>query len=301
MNGKRFFVVLNPRGGTRRGPAILDQVRPVFAAAGAELDVRLTQHPGHAQEIAKSFDPEGYDGLCVVGGDGTVHEVANGLIQGAHAVGIPLGFIPAGSGNTMHQHLRCTEPVQAARQILAGTTCPLDAAKVTMGEQVVYCVNIVGWGGVADINIVAEKLRILGPTRYALAALWHIVRAKRRPARLILDGEIVDDEFLFVIGCNTRFTGKGMQLAPHARIGDGKIDVVVLRNASRREMVKLFSRVFDGSHLSLGRVEYHQVRSFAVESQDDRPLDLDGEVSGTSPVRVEMMPAALRVFAPDGA
>ena len=88
-----------------------------------------------------------------------------------------------------------------------------------------------------------------------------------------------------------------MKVAPHAEIGDGKIDVVAVRHASRRQMLKLFSKVFDGSHLSLGYVEYHQVRSFAIESDGHEPLDLDGEMKGQAPLTAEVLPAALRVFA----
>jgi diacylglycerol kinase (ATP) len=165
-----------------------------------------------------------------------------------------------------------------------------------MGNEVVCCVDIVGWGAVADINGTAERLRKIGPSRYAVAALWHMVRPNRRRARLILDSELHDDEFLFVIGCNTRFTGRKMQLAPHADIGDGKIDVVVLRRASRLQMLRLFRRVFSGSHLSLGYVEYHQVRSFAIESEGNETLDLDGEIKGRAPVKVQMLPAALQVY-----
>ena len=297
MTAKRFMVVVNPRGGKRRGLSILEQIEPLFAAEHAELDVHVTQSPGHAREIARTARLEGLTGICIVGGDGTVHEVVDGLMHRGESHFVPLGLIPAGSGNTMHQHLQCLDPAEAARRILAGTTCPLDVARATMGEQTVYCVDIIGWGAVADINCTAEKLRKIGPMRYAVAALWHIVRPIRRPARLVLDGEVVDDEFLFIIGCNTKFTGREMQLAPHADIGDGKIDVVVLRRASRLQMLRLFWKVFSGSHLSLSYVEYHQVRSFAIESAGHEVLDLDGEIKGTAPVQVQMLPAALQVFA----
>lgn len=297
MTAKRFVVVVNPRGGRRRGLTVLEQVKPIFAAAHAELEVRVTEYSGHGREMAQTSNLEGYSGLCVVGGDGTVHEVVDGLMRRGEGHSVPLGLIPAGSANTLHQQLQCTDPLEAARRVLAGVTCPLDVAQVTMGQQVVYCCDIIGWGGIADINCTAERLRILGPSRYAAAALWHVVRAKRRRARLILDGRACDDEFLFVIGCNTKFAGKGMQLAPRAEIGDGKIDVVVLRRASRWEMLRLFRRVFDGSHLALGYVEYHQVRSFAIESAGRETLDLDGEIKGTAPVNVRMLPAALQVFA----
>ena len=297
MTAQRFLLVVNPRGGTRRGRAVLEQIRPVFAAAGAELDVRLTERPGHAEEIARTTELDRFDGLCVIGGDGTVHEVANGLLQRAQPCSIPLGIIPAGTGNTLHQHLHGHDgPQEAARQILAGRTGPLDAVRVALAGQVVFCIDIIGWGGVADINGTAEKLRWLGPPRYAAAALWHILRAQRRRARLVLDGQIQDDDFLFVIACNTKFTGSNMQLAPRAEVDDGLLDVVVVRRASRLQMVKLFARVFDGSHLALPCVEYYQVRSFGLESAGHEPLDLDGEMKGTTPISAEVLPAALRVF-----
>jgi YegS/Rv2252/BmrU family lipid kinase len=272
-------------------------VQPVFAESGVQLDVRVTEYSGHARHIAETQDLEDYDALCVIGGDGTIHEVADGLMRRGEQEFVPLGIIPAGSGNTMHQHLGCTDPVEAARRIIAGRTCRLDVARVTLEEQVLYCVDIIGWGGASDINCMAEKLRFMGPARYAAAALWHIARARRRPAKIILDGREVEDEFLFVIGCNTKFTGRGMKLAPRAEIDDGKIDVVVVRRASRRQMLELFRRVFDGSHMSLSCVEYHQVRSFAIESAGREVLDLDGEIKGTAPVRVQMLPGALRLFA----
>ena len=88
-----------------------------------------------------------------------------------------------------------------------------------------------------------------------------------------------------------------MMLAPHAELGDGKMDVVIVRSASRREMLKLFTRVFDGSHLALKFVEYHQVRTFAIESPTKDPLDLDGEMKGHTPMSAEVLPAALSILA----
>jgi YegS/Rv2252/BmrU family lipid kinase len=297
MSAKRFAIIVNPRGGVRRGMAVFEQVRAVFTCAGAELDARRTEYSGHAGQIARSTDLSAYDGLCVIGGDGTVHEVVGGLMQKGQSGLIPLGFIPAGTGNTLHREVGCSDPLEAAQRILAGRTRPLDAARVTMGDEVVYCVNIVGWGAIPDINGIAERLRILGPPRYAVAALWYMFRPKPRRATLVLDGEVYDDEFLFVIACNTKSTGSGMILAPGADIGDGKIDVVVLRNTSRAQMLKVFRKVFDGSHIALGCVDYRQVSSFSLAYDGDEPLDLDGEIKGRAPFSVELVPAAFQVFA----
>jgi YegS/Rv2252/BmrU family lipid kinase len=296
MPGKRFAVVVNPRGGTQRGLAVLEQVRPVFASAGAELDVHVTEYAGHTTEIGKNLDLDCRDGLCLIGGDGTIHESVAGLMQRAEPVAIPLGFIPAGTGNTLHRDVECREPLAAAQRIVAGRTRPLDVARVSTREGLVYCVNIIGWGAIADINRTAERLRILGPSRYAFAALLHILRRKRRHARLVLDGQAFEDDFHFIIACNTKTTGSGMILAPRAEIGDGKIDVVALRSTSRWQLLKVFRKVFDGSHLSLPRVSCHQVRSFMIDCERPEPLDLDGEIKGSAPLSVEIMPAALRVF-----
>ena len=296
MVAQRLVVVVNPRGGTQRGLAVLELVKPTFAAARIELDVRVTQRPGHAREIARTLDLSGVDGLCAIGGDGTIHEVADGLMQRGEPISVPLGIIPAGTGNTLAQHLRCKDPLEAARRIVAGETQPLDVVRVTLSDEVIFCVDVVGWGAVSDINATSERLRFLGPSRYGTAALWQILRAKRRRATLILDGQVIDDEFLFVMACNPKFTGSGMKLAPHAEIGDGKLDVVVVRRATRWQMLKLFTKVFDGSHVALEFVEYHQVRSFAIDSQSHDPLDLDGEMKGHTPMSAEVLPSALRIF-----
>lgn len=277
--------------------AILDEVRSVFAAAGAELDVRHTDGPGHATCLARTLDLSPCDGLCVIGGDGTIHEVVNGLLQRNEPAATPLGLIPGGTGNSVVLHLGYDAPQEAVRRILAGQTQAVDIARVTMGDRTVDCLNIIGWGAVVDILRTAERMRRLGRPRYTLAALWHILFPRRRRARLVLDDQPSDDEFLFVVGCNTQFTGRGMRLAPRADLSDGKIDVIVVRRASFGQMLRLFRRVFDGSHVTLDCVEYHQVRSFRIDSQSEEVLNLDGELKGCSPAAVQVLPGAIRVFA----
>jgi YegS/Rv2252/BmrU family lipid kinase len=296
-DAKRFVVIVNPASGHRHGLQVLDQVRPIFEASGAQLDVKICERPRHAFHLAKELDAEQYQACCVIGGDGTIHEVVNGLMNRGTGTVLPLGLIPAGTGNTLHFHQHAAaDPAEAAHRILTGRTGPLDVARVTMGETIVYCVNIVGWAAVADINVWAEQLRWCGPARYALAALRYIAKPRSRFAKLVLDDKILEDKFQMVIGCNTRYTGKGMLLAPRAEINDDVIDVVVVRHASRWEMLRLFQRVFDGSHVEMKCVECHQVRRFAMELDDQRPLNLDGEATGSAPFAVEMLPGSMRII-----
>lgn len=290
-------VIVNPRGGLRRGGDVLEKVRPVLMAADIDLTVLVTTHSGHAFRIAQDLDLQDCHGICLIGGDGTIHEVADGLLQRRDSISVPLGIIPAGTGNTVAQHLKCDEPMEAARRIAQGQTLPLDVIQVKLQDRTVHCIDMVGWGAISDININAERWRILGRQRYAVAALWQIVRARRRQATLLLDGVSHPDDFLFIIACNPKYTGAGMQLAPRAELHDGLMDVVVVRDASRWQMLNLFSKVFDGSHIHLKCVEYHQVRSFEIRTEGHDLMNLDGEMKGFSPIAAEVLPSALSVFA----
>jgi diacylglycerol kinase (ATP) len=294
---QRLAIIMNPRGGSGRATGILEQVRPVFAAAGTELEVHTTTGRGHASEIAATLDLRSCTGVCSIGGDGTNHEVVCGLMRRANPAEVPLGIIPGGTGNSLAQHLNCLDPVSAAKKIVLGNIVPLDVARVSSEDGVEHSINIVGWGAAVDINRTAERLRWLGSVRYSLASLWEILRARCRPLQLTLDGEMTEDKFHMVLACNTRFTGKGMQLAPRARLDDHRLDVIIVRRATRVQMLQLFSRVFDGSHVDLPFVEYRQVTTLELSSPGCEPLNIDGELKRNLPIRVEMVPAALRIFA----
>jgi YegS/Rv2252/BmrU family lipid kinase len=295
--GQRLAIIVNPKGGSGQGVAILEQVRPVFASGGFELTVHATNYRGHASEMAQQLDLAGFAGLCCIGGDGTNHEVVCGLMRRTHPADVPLGIIPGGTGNSLAQHLGILDPVMAVKKIIAGDVAGLDVAQVTSESGIDYSINIVGWGAAVDINRTAERLRWLGSARYSLAALWEILRARRRPLRLTLDGEVSEGNFQMVLACNTRFTGKGMQLAPRAKLDDRLLDVIIVRRATRRQMLQLFSRVYGGTHVELPFVEYHQVAKLELSSPGKEPLNIDGELKGHLPIRVEMLPAPLRIFA----
>ena len=294
MKPRRCLAIVNPEGGARQGRAVLDEVQQAFTEAGVELDAHLSQHAGHAAELARELSFEDYDALCVVGGDGTVHDVVNGLMLREDPPNLPLGLIPAGTGNTLHQQLGMRDVPSAVNAILEGNLQWLDVVEVRTAERVTHCVNIVGWGGIADINAKAERLRYCGHHRYTLAALWQILWPVARHARLTLDDEEMEGTFQFVIGCVTRSTGTGMLLAPRAEIDDGKVDVVILRAVSRRQLLQVFRRVFDGSHLELPFVEYRQVSSFSMDAAPSQ-LNLDGEIKGSSPFEAKVIPRAIRV------
>lgn len=293
---KRVLLIINPNSGQRRGPELAEQVQQLFKAENIDLDLRVTERPGHARLIARQIEAVKYDCLAVVGGDGTIHEVVSGLLDRPDSVTIPIGLIPGGTGNDVAQHLEITSPIDAVRKIVRGQIWSFDVGRIEADGQIDYSVTLVGWAGAADINCRAERLRRLGRQRYLLAALWQILFPRRRRAVLLLDDQRVEDEFQLVIACNTIFAGAGMQLAPRASVDDGRMDVVIVRRASRWQMFRFFSRVFSGSHVELPCVEYYQVRSFSILADNSEPLDIDGEIRGTLPVSIRMIPRAVQFY-----
>ena len=163
-----------------RATAIWQQVQPQFA--GSSVTLLPTTHAGHARELAHTLDATRFDALCIVGGDGTIHEVVNGLLTRSDGARFDLGLIPAGTGNTLHEHLGCHDPRQAAEKILRGHTLGLDVIQLRDSAQTRYAINIVGWGAITDITHRSEQLRVLGKARYTIATLCQICRPRlRRP------------------------------------------------------------------------------------------------------------------------
>ena len=100
MSSKKFIILVNPQGGKKQGLDLLEQVKPLFKEVDADLVIRETEYAGHATEIAREIDLESFTGLCHIGGDGTFHEIINGLLTRTDGKQVPLGFIPGGTGNS---------------------------------------------------------------------------------------------------------------------------------------------------------------------------------------------------------
>jgi len=293
----KFILTVNPHGGTKQGPLLLKKVKPIFDAAGAELFIIETTFAGHAQELANQLNLSAYDGFIGIGGDGTLHEITNGMLSRHDGNKIPIGIIPGGSGNSYMHDLSLTDPLKAAQAIINGTTRSLDSAKVEVNHVVKYSMNMVGWGLVTDVGNKAEHFRWLGTNRYTILSVVEVFRHKNRSAILIMDDKKIEDKFTFIIACNSIHVGKGMKMAPRAKLDDGLIDLIVIRSGVRRtRLLQVLPKLFDGSHINEPEVEYYQTSTFSLIPQRDEILNIDGEMLGSTPIKVEMISNAFEMF-----
>jgi len=293
---KKFYLVVNPHGGLKKGIKILNKVQPIFEKGRSELTILETEYAGHARDYANELDFTGYDGFCAIGGDGTMHEVINGMLKRNDGRKLPIGLVTGGTGNSFMHDLDCLDPENAVKRILTGRLRPIDIAKVDANGEIIYGFNIVGWGMPTDINILAEKMRWLGEQRYNVASIIEVMKGKQRLAKLIVDNNIVVGDFGFILGCNTIHTGKGMKMAPMAQLNDGLIDLIIARKASRLKLLLLFPKLFSGAHVGDPLVEYRQVNQFSIIPQEDNLLNIDGEMIGSTPIHVTVEQGLVNVL-----
>ena len=293
----KFIITVNPHGGKKLGPRLLNRVKPLFEAEGIELFVVETTFAGHAKELANQLNITEYDGFIGIGGDGTLHEIINGMLSRHDGRKIPIGIIPGGSGNSYMHDLNLTDPLKAARAIINGKTRALDTAKVEVNHIIKYSNNMIGWGLVTDVGNQAEHFRWLGTNRYTILSVVEVLRHKSRPATLIMDDKKIEDEFTFIIACNSIHVGKGMKMAPKARLDDGLIDLIVIRSGvSRTRLLQVLPKLFDGSHINEPELEYYQTSQFSLIPETDEILNIDGEIMGSTPIQVNVIPKAFEMF-----
>ena len=293
---RKYYLTVNPYGGGKKGPKILKDVLPLFEQKNIELNIIETEYAGHNRDLANQLNMDGYDGFCCIGGDGTLNEVINGLLTRKDRLKFPIGLITGGTGNSFMHDLDCLDPIEAANKIISDKRRFIDVFSCNTDGKTFYGFNILGWGIPTDANILADKLRWMGPQRYNFASIIEVLRHKKRFARVIIDNNSIGADFAFIIGCNTIHTGKGMRMAPLARLNDGLIDLIIVRKVSRFKLLKLFPKVFSGKHIGDPGVDYRQVKQFKIISEDKSQLNLDGEVLGSTPVEVKILPKEVEIL-----
>jgi diacylglycerol kinase (ATP) len=284
MPAARVAVVANPAAGRGRGGRALATVQTLAAARGVPLEVWATTRPGEAADLAAEAAADGASVVVALGGDGTVRDVAEGLLRAAS--GPALGVIPVGTGNDLARTLGLPRDPAAAFDLAVGEReQPLDA---WLWNQTPF-VNVAGVGlDAAVAEVVNSRFRRLrGPLPYIAGMLAVLPRFRPFPLEVRgPEGEWSGRAWLAAFG-NGACYGGGMRIAPAARTDDGLLSVVVVGEVSRLELLRQFPRIFAGTHVSHPRVATLALSRASVVAPLPRPT-LDGELLGALPAEVRM-------------
>lgn len=268
------------------------------AALGLRGEVMLSQHPGHLTELASSVASEGVL-LVVVGGDGTVNEVANG----AAGSGAEVAVIPAGTGRDFGRTYGIPRRFDAAVAVALGeTTRTIDLGKATVtlpdgSEQSRLFANAasVGMSGAVASRANAMSKRLGGRATFYVALVREFVRWRNTEMTVSFEQGHRQGLMHDVIVANGRFLGGGMKLAPDAEPDDGLFDLVLVGDITKRDFVTTSPKLYSGGHVGHPRIEIARSAWVGVEAATPMLVELDGEQHGSTPVRFEVMSNALRL------
>ena len=185
----KVLLITNPKSGILSHEDSLSSVINEFKKYDIEYTLRKTKYAAHAVELVKQTDLKQYDSVCAMGGDGTLFEVLNGMLNRSENERIPISIIPNGTGNSFMKTVGIENVVDAVGKIYKNETKNLDMMRAVCGENIYYSLNLIGWGMATDISVLAEKLRFFGGQRYNIASVFEIIKNKRRDSKLIIDGE----------------------------------------------------------------------------------------------------------------
>ncbi len=300
---RKVHLIINPYSGKKKGLEVASFVEKELYNSKIIVEKHITDKPNHAISIAQKLTLEPGDSIATVGGDGTFCEVISGFMSRSDSSSdlIPLGLVPAGTGNSQANDMEIVDYMDATERILKGRVRLIDVAETKFdfeGERVMrYSHNLVGWGLGVDSNILAERMRFLGPLRYDIGVLLSILRGKVRNAKCFIDGHLIESDFVLLLIQNTCTGGDRLRLAPKAQIDDGKMDLGIIFHIGRFKILKLFKQLkAQGSHVWNPNVEFYRFKTLRIETEDPTSINIDGENLGTTPLEIKVLPSAIKVF-----
>lgn len=272
MGGMIFIV--NPIAGGGKAKELIPLIKSNMDKNNKRYKIITTKKPGEAIYIAKE-QSKNHDIIVAVGGDGTVNEVATGLIDNNGGV---LGIIPGGTGNDMARSLDIPmEPIEALEVLCKGYKRNMNIGSVNGS----YFLNISSIGFDAEVvkNNINIKKKIKSGFSYAISVIYTLFSFKRKRLEINIDGEILNDNvYLLAVG-NGKYYGGGMKILPMAKIDDGYLDICIVSNLNKLKLLFLFPTIFKGNHIKFTKhVQIYRGKNIKVKSKENLHLNIDGEI-----------------------
>ena len=290
---RKVQVIINPASG--RPKPVLHILNRVFNRAEVDWDISLTKKRGDAERFARAAVANGADIVAANGGDGTVMEVAQGLLGSP----VPLAILPGGSANLMAVELGIPKDLEKAAEIAVDKDSPTRQVDVgLLGES--YFLLRVGIGfGARKVAYADRKLKNrFGVLAYSVAAVKAVKDTKSAHYRIMLDGNLVEADGLTCLIDNAGNMGiQGFQPAKNISVSDGLLDVLLVGSSGMAKAFTSAPSLFDATKAE-PVIEHWQARQIAIEVDPSQPVQVDGEMVDDTPVRAEVLPGALKVIVP---
>jgi diacylglycerol kinase (ATP) len=297
---ERFFAIVNPAAGGGRSARLAGPALARLREKGLQVDVIASTGPGHAVQLAREAYDQGYRRFLAVGGDGTAHEIFNGVFAGRTSVQrIALGFLPLGTGNSFLRDFAQDGAEASMQALLENHKRSVDLMRLTHAAGQVYSFNLLSVGFTADVAALTNRMfKPFGHLGYLLGVFVRVVQLRRRAFALRCDDDQEWDErrSLFLTFNNSKYTGGAMLIAPNADPTDGLIEFVRWGPIGRLGLLRTLPRLYDGTHIRHPLASRRAVRH--VEFNAGMPVDvmIDGEVATLECRSLDILPAAVEIY-----
>ncbi len=306
-NSVRWFVVINPVAGKGRGLLDWPYISKLLRDNGIAYDAVFSEKKYHSVELTVEAIGKSYRKILVVGGDGTLHEVVNGIFlqKNVPATDITIGVIPVGSGNDWVRMFGIRHKYSdSIRAIVKGRSIVQDCGELSYYESKVnhtrFMANMAGLGLDGYVNQrytrIKEQGRVTGRLTYIVTLIRSLFTYRPIPMKIWIDGELtIEDKILTGVVAIGKYNGGGMLQAPHAVVDDGLFDVTFICRGSSLTVLRYFKSLFNGSIYDVPNARYFQCKSIRIESPKGI-VEVDGEPLGTSPFHFELKPKQIRII-----
>ena len=306
-----WYVIVNPNSGSGKTIALWSEAQRKLDALGIEYQAILTNHKSHATALAFAAARQGYRHILAVGGDGTAHEIFNGVLSWCDEYGVDpedfyLGVAPIGSGNDWIKSLGIPKDINEVIDLLSSSSFAReDVVRIeSEGGCVCFMANIGGVGFDSRVCDRVNHLKDVGrrsPRIYLNALLYTIFHARTFQVLVTADGkEVFKGPCYSIAFGNGKYSGGGMRQVPRARIDDGLLDMLIVPKLALSTMVKSVPRLFTGDVDQVEGLLYTQCREVSVTPLDKDSaelLEVDGEIEARLPIHLVMTGRQINVIA----
>jgi YegS/Rv2252/BmrU family lipid kinase len=261
------------------------------------FDLLQTRYHDHATELVKRISIREYDAIVSMGGDGTNFQVLNAVLKYHGGSDLPpLGILPSGRGNSFAKDLQIYSVADGIAALGRQTTRTVDVCRFSQKETAHYFVNLMGFGFVTDVAKTAARFKWAADFSYVIGVFHRLLGLAFHQMDLEIDGEAISGPNCFVEICNSKYTGGNMLMAPEAKIDDGLFDAVVVSPLSRASLMATLPKIFKGTHGENPAVRFIKGKSATVYTEPQKALLPDGEIFGTTPTEITVLPHLVRYF-----
>jgi len=299
----RMRVIVNPAAGAGKTARKWPQIMVLMKSLGLDFEHDVTEAPGHAMELAKLAVEKGYEMVVSVGGDGTIHEIVNGLHEAGGGADVAVGIVNTGTGADYIRTIGVPRRYKEACKCLLSKNrrvVDLGVVEYTKDGQRMkrLFVNFAGIGFDAEVvKATTEKFKALGDMPSYLMGLFSTLMSyENRDVSITVDGEHGERRICTVLLNNGRYGGGGMMPAPNADPGDGFFDLVIIDDITKPDLIMSLPRIYRGTHLTHPKVTLMRAREVEIKPTLTSAVQADGELLGEAPARFSVLPGALTVI-----